>query len=126
MACLTILAREHGRILITTFNKAPHHTPSLMKFFLGLVVLVVACTVLAHGADTFVNTKLQRTIDLTTQLARHTIALTAENKGTGSISEYSLSVQNASNLAFIKAETEAGEPLTVTEGGEKGEYVYLL
>eukprot|EP00026_Physarum_polycephalum_P002098 Phypoly_transcript_02102.p1 GENE.Phypoly_transcript_02102~~Phypoly_transcript_02102.p1 ORF type:complete len:596 (+),score=121.69 Phypoly_transcript_02102:57-1790(+) len=83
-----------------------------MRFFVGLVLLALACT--CAFAD-ITNTKVLRSIDLTTQLARHTINITAENKG-ASTSTYSLAVQNATNLAFIKAESDAGASLVVTPG----------
>lgn len=90
-----------------------------MKFLVGLVVLALAFTTV-FGEIT--NTKVLRTIDLTTQLARHSINITAENKGAAS-STYLVAVQNATNLAFIKAETDAGASLDVTaaeEDKEKG------
>jgi Ribophorin I len=92
-----------------------------MKFLIGLVVLALACT--SVFAD-ITNTKLLRNIDLSTQFERHALTITAENKGASSITSYSLAVQNASHLAYIKAETENGESvLEVTEGEKKNEYV---
>lgn len=96
-----------------------------MKFILGLVVLALACSI-AYGD--IVNSKLLRNIDLTTQFARHTLTITAENKGASSINKYDLAVKNATNLANIKAETETGSALEVTAGAadEKNGYVIVL
>lgn len=87
-----------------------------MKYILGLVVLALACSI-AYGD--IVNSKLLRNIDLTTQFARHTLTITAENKGASSTSTYELAVQNATNLANIRAESEAGSSLEVTAGDAK-------
>lgn len=96
-----------------------------MKILLGLVlVLALACATVL-GQD-LVNSKVQRHIDLTTQFARHTITITAENKGSAATSTYTLEVQNATHLAFIRAETDTGSPLTVTEGATKDEYVHEI
>ena len=92
-----------------------------MKFLIGLVVLALVLTAVSGDIT---NTKVLRSIDLTSQLARHNINITAENKGASS-STYLLAVQNATNVAFIKAETDAGARLEVTPGDadKKNEYV---
>jgi len=112
---------RRGGIHITIKQWDTHPSPSLMKLFVGLVVLALAFTTV-YGD--IINTKVLRSIDLTTQFARHTINITAENKGASS-SSYSLIVQNATHLAFIKAETEAGVSIDITEGevDSNNEYV---
>jgi oligosaccharyltransferase complex subunit alpha (ribophorin I) len=85
-----------------------------MNSFVGLVVLALAFTA-AFGEVT--NTKVLRSIDLTTQFARHSINITAENKG-ATTSTYLLAVQNATNVAFIRAESESGASLDVVVGDE--------
>lgn len=78
-----------------------------------LLLSLLLCTLLcAVGAD-FVNTKVTRTIDLSSQLARHTIAIAAESKS-GSQTQYVLPVFNDAKLAFIKA-TDSGVELQVTK-----------
>lgn len=90
-----------------------------MRYFLVLVVLALACSAVCGD---IVNTKFLRSIDLTTQFARHTLTITAENKGSSSTSTYDLAIQNATNLAFIKVDTESGSPLEVTVGAAKDGY----
>lgn len=79
----------------------------------------MACSI-AYGD--IVNSKVLRNIDLTTQFARHTLTITAENKGASSTSTYDLAVQNATNLANIRAESETGSALEVTAGDAKTGY----
>jgi hypothetical protein len=92
-----------------------------MKFFVGLVVLALACTAVLGDIT---NIKVLRSIDLTSQFARHSINITAENKG-ASTSTYLLAVENATNLAYYKAENEAGAPLEVTPGDEDKAHGYV-
>lgn len=80
----------------------------------------MTCAIIAGQEIT--NTKVQRTIDLTSQFARHTLSITAESKSAAS--SYLVAVQNATHLAFIKAEeTEGGKELEVKLKETKGEYV---
>lgn len=90
-----------------------------MRIVLALVVL---CTLLSASlcADTdLVNSKVERLIDLKSQIARHSINITVNNKGTTPATQYLLTLQDryqTSHLAFIKVVDETGTPLAVTKG----------
>lgn len=87
-----------------------------MKHTILLVLALLVCT--AFCADEIVNKKVVRDINLTTQVARHTITVTVENKGSSSVLKYELAVHqtSASNLAFISVSEENGATLQVATG----------
>lgn len=128
MALLTCawLAQEgpkedpHHLLPSSPFHLPSSFTPPIMKLVLGLVVLAL---VLTAALAELSNTKVLRTVDLTTQFARHNLTVTAENKGAAATSTYQLAVQNATHLAYIRVESEAGAPLDVKLKESKSEYV---
>jgi len=69
--------------------------------------------------DKIINRKVDRTIDLNSQLARHTLKITMVNQGSKPVSEFHLTFQDklASHLSFIEIKDNSGATLTVTKGG---------
>lgn len=90
-----------------------------MKLVFVLVVLALAFTAALGELS---NSKVLRTVDLTTQFARHNLTITVENKGTATTSSYLLAVQNATNLAYIRVDNEAGAQLDAKRKESKSDY----
>eukprot|EP01111_Echinosteliopsis_oligospora_P007813 TRINITY_DN2312_c0_g1_i1.p1 TRINITY_DN2312_c0_g1~~TRINITY_DN2312_c0_g1_i1.p1 ORF type:complete len:575 (-),score=154.45 TRINITY_DN2312_c0_g1_i1:153-1877(-) len=84
---------------------------------IALITLLLSILSLSRGD--LVNTKVKRTIDLATQLARHEISLTAENSaGSAPAQHYTLILQNkylSSHLCFLSVKDEQGNSLSYDE-----------
>lgn len=84
---------------------------------ISLLLVVVVVSVNVCVAE-MINTHVQRSIDLTSQLARHALSITVENKGSKDESKYTLVVQDEYQtpfLAYLRAE-ENGVALKVEQG----------
>lgn len=69
-----------------------------------LVVLLVSVAALVASED-LINTKIERSIELTTHLVHINNVITVENKGSGAVKSYTYSIEpsQASNVAFVGA-----------------------
>jgi oligosaccharyltransferase complex subunit alpha (ribophorin I) len=78
-----------------------------MKVLLFAFLLTVISLTNADSNADLVNTKVERTIDLTTHLVRINHAITVENKAaSGALKSYTFTVEplQAKNLAYIGAQ----------------------
>eukprot|EP01087_Luapelamoeba_hula_P009825 TRINITY_DN2569_c0_g1_i1.p1 TRINITY_DN2569_c0_g1~~TRINITY_DN2569_c0_g1_i1.p1 ORF type:complete len:494 (-),score=72.63 TRINITY_DN2569_c0_g1_i1:95-1525(-) len=95
---------------------------STVRRLLGLLILAVIVAVCSAGdAQVEIYKDLQirsaeRIIDLTSQLARHSVQLTVANNGNKIVSHFFVTIDEnqASHLALIEAKSESGNKLAVT------------
>lgn len=91
-----------------------------------VALLVLACLACAFAQDIYTGITLQnvdRTIDLTSQLAVHTLAISLSNTGSQSTSHVVLTVQKQfdNHLSFISVTDQSGASLKVARSGEQSQ-----
>jgi len=97
---------------------------------LGGIVLIFAIVQFASANiyDGLVNKRIDRTIDLTSQIARHTLEIEVTNSGSKAANEYFLTIQAplARHLALIQASSD-GAALKVSKDKDESSYsVYRI
>jgi len=95
-----------------------------MKFSMIFVIFtfLFASALCQNSYGNFVNTNVNRNIDLTSQLAKHTVTLTIQNNDNSAASSFYLTIPNnlASKLSLLEVTDVAGHQLKVSSE-QKGE-----
>jgi len=95
------------------------------------MLLVLTCSILFNqlfvGADIVID-ELERTIDLTSQLAKTSTVITLENKGNAAVSEFSLAFQagEANHIAFLEISDKTDDEVKLAHKADGSGYKVSL
>ena len=102
-----------------------------MKSFVLAIIVLFGLTAIASSSDIFdgiVNKKVERTIDLTSQFAKHTIQITISNTGSKSASAVYLAVEDslAGHLSYLAVTDESKAELKTEKQAKAEKTSYVL